>query len=438
MATTSTRSNFHDLTTPDSEGLEEVGLLNTALVYNLNYKTWEFYRRFYTRSILKSSFNIQAADCIQEAFREMENYWEQLGEGTILEFPRWIKRFFTDTTFLMAASKPTYSLASYYNSLSTDKKVHIPANSLKESDTFIRAIDDFITCFLYFLLLPKYLRELPGLRGYTNNLKKRVEWLKNNVRGIIKERREEIEKTPEDHELTHDLLTMFITINTSRDITEKIADSLHDRPMTDEEICGNFMELLSGGIDTSSNSICYIIYYLSHYPKVKEKFIEEIDRVVGKDTSHKVTNEGVGKLEYCEAVINECSRIFSIVPSVCKRNTRPDEIGGMTFPADTQFFTYLQGIHKHKSQWADPEEFNPERFMGRNSAENKKHLYTFGIGLRKCPGRNLAMLELKLTLALLYRKYDVELVDMNAPIKYHTTMVRTCDELKVRIKKRKV
>ncbi|CAG8671659.1 10833_t:CDS:2, partial [Acaulospora morrowiae] len=437
MLIPSARNNYHGRTIPDNEGLNEAGLLNTGLVYNFNFKTWEYYRRFYARSILRLSFIVQAADSVQEVFSEMENYWERLGEDTVLEFSHWSKRYFMDTIFFIAASKRRYSLASYYNSVSIDKKVHVSESNLKESDTFIDAVDGFLMCLLYFLVLPKYIRDFLGIRRYTQNLKEKLSWLRMNIRDIIKERREEIEKTPENQELAHDILTMFITINTSRDITERIADSLHDRPMTDEEICGLFIETLSGGIDTSSNSICFIIHYLSNYPKVKERLIEEIDRVVGKDLNHKVTYEEIGKLEYCEAVINECSRIFSTFPMGTRTNTSPDEIDGLTFPKNTQFFINFQGIHKHKSLWKDPEEFNPDRFMDKSNTEIKNHLYTFGGGLKKCPGRNLAMLELKLTLALLYRKYDVELVNRDAPIKFSTTALRTCHELKVRIKKRK-
>ncbi|CAG8731707.1 3241_t:CDS:1, partial [Acaulospora morrowiae] len=211
----SSHSNFHELTAPDNEGLKEVELLNSGVIFNLNYKSWEFYRRFYSRSILKPSFIIQATDSIQEVFNEMDNYWEQLGEDFILDFPFWTKRFFLDTIFLIATSKPAYSLASYYNSVSPDKKVHVSENNLKESDTFILGINAFVTSLIYFLMLPKYLREFPGLRSFTRDLKERLNWLRNNVRGIIKERREEIERTPENQELTHDILTMFLTINTS-------------------------------------------------------------------------------------------------------------------------------------------------------------------------------------------------------------------------------
>ncbi|CAG8455699.1 11685_t:CDS:2 [Acaulospora morrowiae] len=437
MSIPSARNNFHGRTPSDNDGLKEIGFLDSGVVYNLNYKNWEYYRRFYARSLLKLSFIVQATDSVQKIFREMEDYWELLGEDTVLNFPHWTKRYFMDNIFFMTASKHRYSLASYHNSISVDKKVHVPENHLKEGDALIDAVDNYMMCLIYFLAFPKLIREFPGIRIYTKKLKEGLNWLNRKVHSIIKERREEIEKTPEDQELAHDLLTMFITINTPRDITEKIADSLHDRPMTDEEICGLFIENLSGGIDTLANTTSFIIHYLSRYPKVKERLIEEVDRVVGKDLNRNITYEEVGKLEYCEAVINECTRIFSTFPMVARSNTNPDEIDGVKIPKNTQFFVNLQGIHRRESLWTNPEEFNPDRFLNKRNSEVKTHLYTFGSGLRKCPGRNLATLELKLTLALLYRKYDVELVNRDAPLKYFTTILRTCSELKVRIKRRK-
>ncbi|CAG8746137.1 2634_t:CDS:2, partial [Acaulospora morrowiae] len=202
-------------------------------------------------------------------------------------------------------------------------------------------------------------------------------------------------------------------------------------------ICGNMMEAIAGGIDTASNSLCFVIHYISHYPKVRERLVDEINRVLGKDPNHKITYEEAENLEYCEAIIKECFRIFSTVPIMFKKNTNPDIIGGIKFPANTQFFINLQGVHNHKSTWTNPEEFNPERFMDKSNPESKKPLYSFSLGKRICPGKNLALLELKTFVALLYRKYDVELTDMNAPIKYRMTALRNCSELKMRIKKKK-
>ena len=60
----------------------------------------------------------------------------------------------------------------------------------------------------------------------------------------------------------------------------------------------------------------------------------------------------------------------------------------------------------------------------------------FGKGIKICPGRKLAMIELKCLLASIYRKYDVELADMNAPLKYKSELINSSKELIVRIKQR--
>ncbi|CAG8493247.1 3955_t:CDS:2 [Acaulospora colombiana] len=369
----------------------------------------------------------------------MENCWEQLGEDTVLEFSEWMRRYFLDSTFLLSTSIQKHSITNYYNSLSIDKKnTTVIEGAFKETETFLKALEDVTMCLVYFMIVPKFVRNFPGIRWYSQRLKNQLNWMRNSVCNIAKARREEIEKTPEDQELTKDMLTMFLTINTSRDITERIADSLHDKPMTDDKTIINFVEIMAGGIGTSTQSICFLIHYLSNYPRVKEKLVEEFDRVLGKDPDYKITYEDMSKLEYCDAVINECARIFTIVPAIPRINSNPDELGGFKFPAKTQFILNIQGVHKHKSLWENPEEFIPERFMEKDDKSIKGFLYNFGGGLRKCPGRILAMMEIKFTLAMLYRKYDVELVNMNAPIKTYVTTFRVCKELKLRIKKRKI
>jgi len=68
------------------------------------------------------------------------------------------------------------------------------------------------------------------------------------LNNITKERKIEIEKTPINQELTPDMLTMMITFNTPRDIN----GSHGLEPMNDEDICGNILEAILGGINTVS------------------------------------------------------------------------------------------------------------------------------------------------------------------------------------------
>ncbi|CAG8520648.1 13648_t:CDS:2 [Acaulospora colombiana] len=363
----------------------------------------------------------------------MSRYWEQLGEETVVDFPEWMKRYFMETIVTTTSSKPAHALSNFYKRLS-NKKID---GGVSESEEYIEVAQHLNEIVHWFSIVPEYLRNFPGINLRTKKYKEKYFLLNNMILKMVKDRRAEIEATPEDQPLVPDMLTMFLTVNTPRDVTERIADDQNNKPMTDEEVVGNYFEVLGAGISTGSNAICFLVYYLSHHPDVKRKLLKEFEVVVGRNpNTKKITIDVINKLEYTEAFIKEVNRFTPIVPLIKKQNREPVEIGGIKFPANTIFFSSSLLLHRHKSQWSNPEEFNPDRFL-KSSPESKNPFYMFGSGERKCPGRNLALLELKATLLLLYSKYDVELVDMNAPIKYRETILRKCTKLKVRIKKRR-
>ncbi|CAG8497820.1 16964_t:CDS:2 [Funneliformis caledonium] len=201
--------------------------------------------------------------------------------------------------------------------------------------------------------------------------------------------------------------------------------------MTDDAIVGNFMEAAAGGIDTTSGSVCFVSYFMAQYPEVKKRVFEEIDSKFTRD--QKLTFEDLNKLPYCEAVIRETSRFFPTVDLNYRMNTKEEILNGYVIPAETQIYIHHYGMNMHEAHWSNPEIFNPDRFL--NDREKSMN-FQFGGGIRMCPGRNLAMMELKAFMVLMYRKYDIELVDKNAPLKTHYSIIRHCDELKVRIKPR--
>lgn len=51
--------------------------------------------------------------------------------------------------------------------------------------------------------------------------------------------------------------------------------------------------------------MCQLVNLLESNPKVKQRMIEEIERVLGKDPNSILTLEDLSKLEYVEAVIKE-------------------------------------------------------------------------------------------------------------------------------------
>ena len=76
---------------------------------------------------------------------------------------------------------------------------------------------------------------------------------------------------------------------------------------------------------------------------------------------------------------------------------------------------YVREINNNTLYWKDPEKFITERFYEPQEIQNqhKNSFSMFGGGPRMCLGRKIIIIELK-TLVSLYRKFDVELVDMQA------------------------
>ncbi|CAG8806182.1 18176_t:CDS:1, partial [Dentiscutata erythropus] len=153
---------------------------------------------------------------------------------------------------------------------------------------------------------------------------------------------------------------------------------------------------------------------------VKMKLLEEIKTVFKDDLTRPITLDDLNKLRYCEVIIKETSRIRPAVPLVSRYTNHADEIAGYSWPSTTNtlFIMYVRGINNNPWYWKDPEKFIPERFYESQEIKNHKFSFSmFGGGLRLCVGQNIAMLQMKLLLALLYRKVDIELVDMNAPLR---------------------
>ncbi|EAU32824.1 predicted protein [Aspergillus terreus NIH2624] len=69
----------------------------------------------------------------------------------------------------------------------------------------------------------------------------------------------------------------------------------------------------------------------------------------------------------------------------------------------------IWNTHYNKDFFPGPTEFWPERWMGEGTRELEKYLVPFGSGSRMCTGQNLSIAEQVLTIATLFRNYELEL-----------------------------
>jgi hypothetical protein len=243
-----------------TEGLMEYGYIGTGLVNNNDHKSWKYNRQFFSQAMMSPSFNQQSIERTNELWNEMESYWNKLGEDYELDLIKWILRFANEIIYIISTGKKNNAVTSYYYSLIPENNLNEKEKEeIRESENFVHSIEILINGMIYFVIFNKFMRHyVPFIRGKIKGLLRNRDYLFERISNIIKERKIEIENTPLDQPLRHDMLTSFITANTSRDINStKHGDIDLLRPMTDKEIFGNIFDAIGGGTDTVSEKVSF-------------------------------------------------------------------------------------------------------------------------------------------------------------------------------------
>ncbi|KAF0430582.1 cytochrome P450 [Gigaspora margarita] len=453
---------------PYSRGMKELLMGAKGLATSDDFKSWKFNRQFVTRAILSPSFNNEAIKWTKLLFEELEGYWKSLGSANSddkkwtleTDFSKWIHRFTNDMIVISTTGERSYSIRSYYNTLSPIKTSY-PDALIEDSDRFVKGINQVVAGIAFFAFLGPFVRHyIPFFRGKAKEILNHRDFLYERLDKIIKKRRQEIEVMP-NKDLKNDMLTSLIIVNTERDVNYKkdVGEEIFP-PMTDIEIRANILDAFLAGTDTTANLFCYITYYLCHYPEVKQKMLAEINSIFLQNSSFQLVHSDLSKLKYCEAIIKEVERMIPVVNLLGRYPTEPIEVGGYQWLANTMFQFDLVSLHRHKDYWPNPEIFDPNRFfLDNNKSESylnvknddlkddhnekddqnigqKYSFVMFGGGYRICPGRKLAMIELLSLMVYVFGKYNVELIDMKAPLKTRSSTITSCQELMVKIKPR--
>ncbi|RIA87186.1 cytochrome P450 [Glomus cerebriforme] len=429
----------------EAERYGEMGVIGNGILMNNDYKSWKYNRQFFSQALLSPKFTHKAIDWTNRLFNELESYWDKLylkeeiikENKNILDFSAWFNNYTNDMIVKLITGERSYTMAKYFNTLS-DEKAEFPSAVVDDSVKLVHAIRKILLGFLTFQVVPPFLRHyVPGFKNEADDILQHVRFMNQRLDTIIKKRRQEVENTPLDKPLPNDMLTSVIIASTPRDVNNvKTVGGETMRPMTDNEIRGVIFDGFLGGTDTTANSISFIIYYLAQNPDVKKKMLKEIDTIFQGDKTRPITENDFHNLKYCEAIIKEVSRVFPVVTSFSRYSDKPDEIAGYKWPSNTTFRINADALHHSKDYWEEPDKFNPDRWMVEGFEPKKNSFIMFGGGLRLCPGRKLAMIELVCLMALLFRKYEIDLVDINAPLKIKSAAITACIELLVKVKPR--
>jgi cytochrome P450 len=209
---------------------------------------------------------------------------------------------------------------------------------------------------------------------------------------------------------------------------------------SDREVTGNVMTMLLGGEDTTANTLAWMIYFMTEFPEVQSRMQVEADAVLGEDKL--LYRYGMHEqLEYIEAVAFETMRLKSVAPLLFLETNRDRKLGPVDLAKGVPVFLLLRHCGLQESSFGKADQFKPERWLERDGDHTTPHnpgaCMPFGAGARFCPGRNLAMLEIKSAMAMLCRNFSFSRNPDGRAVEEEFAFVMTPANLSVRISARK-
>jgi cytochrome P450 len=218
------------------------------------------------------------------------------------------------------------------------------------------------------------------------------------IAGLIAQSRAQLAHNPELATHPSNLLQAMLSVRDEKEA------------FTEAEIAGNVLTFLVAGEDTTANAMTWMAHFMTADPEIQQRMQQEVDEVLGNAPmlQHFADHD---RLTYLEAVAHETLRLKAVAPILFLEANHAVELGGIHLPAGTSvvLLTRLSGLQE--SAFSAAQQFRPERWLTDSarpqSGHNPSAIMPFGSGPRFCPGRNLALLEIKSVMAMLCRNFSI-------------------------------
>ncbi|KAF9980572.1 hypothetical protein BGZ75_008278 [Mortierella antarctica] len=280
--------------------------------------------------------------------------------------------------------------------------------------------------------------------GVANPLQKHIRVLVEAATPVVQERRRQ----------EAEALEKGIDYTPPLDIMQNVLDNFDKYGIVDlEDVCGHLLVIVLVSVHTTSDSSTYLSYFLAAFPeyidelyqeqlevldqicrereeqrqsKLKSGEIGSVKAFAGTDLDPRNDQDfsslAVKRMVKMDSFVRESMRFRADRASV-PHTARRDVVlsNGMTIRKGRMIMVNFQSTHLNPGmQGEDPAEFRPWRFVGKGKAATKvgTDFLFFGMGKHACPGRFLAIQEVKTVGALMVSRYSkIELQDPSQRMK---------------------
>jgi cytochrome P450 len=208
---------------------------------------------------------------------------------------------------------------------------------------------------------------------------------------------EEIRRRRDSTDSNDDLLTMLMNA------TYADGSKMSDRQVRDE-----ILTLTSAGYETLGEALTWSLYLLTQHADARDRVTSEIDAVLGDSTP---TMSEAARLEFTSSVLREAMRLYPPTWIFERVAHESDKLpSGAAIGSGARMYLCQYVMHRHPRYFSSPERFDPDRFMPPTQRPFRFAYFPFGDGAHTCIGENFAMLEGICALALILRRFSLELL----------------------------
>lgn len=222
-------------------------------------------------------------------------------------------------------------------------------------------------------------------------------------------------------------------------------------PMSEKDIQEDAVTLQIAGSDTSYSVIVNACHFLANYPQMQERLRAEVlstfsetEKSNGAPVWSKLAS--TQHCPYLDAFVNEILRMFPPVPQGTWRETPLNHaitIEDYVIPPKTIVSTPIWSLQRDSRCFGEPNAFIPERWLDKSHPDSradllmdKRAFMPFVLGAMNCAGKYLAIMEIKVCLAKVLQRFEVQFSEKSATNNTSTRQIqqRRDDELRARTK----
>lgn len=246
------------------------------------------------------------------------------------------------------------------------------------------------------------------------------------VSGFVERARRDLNADPALRERPGNLMQAFVA-----------ARDEPDSGVGDGEVIGNALTMVFAGEDTTSSTLSWAVHLLAEHPHAAQRIAEEVDTVLG---AARVPADPamLDSLEYTEAVVHETLRLKPAAPMLAAQAREERVVCGVRVPSGVLVMMPARIVAMRPEVFGAPQRFQPERWLGQQdvASDAQRQMLPFGAGPRLCPGRYLALVEAKTTLAAIVRNFRLAPLAGAAPVREHYTFTMNPSHVPVRLEPR--